>query len=85
MKVVGYVSLLEFALALTLVDANEGYFLWCHSSWSLKAEGYLNLLLTHSQYSVVPGASHQSTALKRTGPEQSFTYIMPRKVMRKFP
>lgn len=79
---VGYFSLLEFALPLTLVDANEGYFLWCHSSWSLKAEGYLNLLLTCSQYSVVPGDALQSTALKRTGPEQRFTCITPSKVMR---
>lgn len=54
-KVIGYISLLQLALPLTFTNANEGYFLWCHSSWSLKAEGYLNLLLTHSQYSAVPG------------------------------
>ena len=54
---IGCVSLLKFVLPLTLADANEGYF---PSSWSLKAEGYLNLLLTLSQNRVIPGASSQS-------------------------
>lgn len=50
LDVAQYSSLsLKFALPLTLADANEDYFMWCLSSWSLKAEGYLNLLLTLSQ------------------------------------
>lgn len=65
--VIGCISLLEFVLPLTLADANESYFLWCLSSWSLKAEGYLNLLLTVSQCRDFPGACAQATALRRTG------------------